>query len=271
MSILWNIRLIFVFTKKRHWSHSCTTSIQIQLPCLQWNATGPIPVPHQSRSSFRVYKETPLVLFLYHINPDPASVFLMKRQWSYSCTTSIQIQLPCLQWNATGPIPVPHQSRSSFRVFNETPLVPIIYHTKQARIFYPVFFRYIRILIELLRPSLAIVSFPSGFRTQPYLLYTNKIHLLGNIYRNILDYASSGVFGLWLSHHQGKKFKIHEYVYFLINECTSYSCIPSCTRYCRTRHGMASSSVILVHSEHLLMTVHTHTGLSRTIPCTVCP
>jgi hypothetical protein len=113
---------------KSHCCHLCTTSIQIQLSCLQWNATGPIPVPHKSRSSFRVYNGMPLVPFLYYINPDPASVFTMESHWSHSCITSIHIQLPCLQWNATGPIPVPHQSRFSFRVYNGTPLVPFLYH-----------------------------------------------------------------------------------------------------------------------------------------------
>lgn len=75
------------FTMKRHWPHSCTTSIQIQLPCLQRNATGTLPVPDQSRPSFRVCNETPLVPFLYHINPDPSSLFTKRRHWSLSYTT----------------------------------------------------------------------------------------------------------------------------------------------------------------------------------------
>ena len=192
-----------MFTKKRHWYPSYTRSDQIHLPRLQWNATGPILVPHLSRSSFHVYKETPLVPFLYQINPDSLSMFkkkrlwypsctrsiqtqlprlqwkatdpipvphqsrcifrvTKKRHWSHSCTKSIQMHLPCWQRNATGPIPVPHLSRSNFRVYKETPLVPITHHTKQARIFNPAFFRYIRILIELLRPSLPRV-FPVRF------------------------------------------------------------------------------------------------------------
>jgi len=159
---------------KSHWSHSCTTSIQIQFPCLQRNANITLPVPDQSRPSFRVYNETPLVPFLHHINPEQVPEFTMKHHWFHSCTTLIQSQLPCLQRNATGPIPVPHQSRCIFRADKETSLVPIIHHTKQARIFNPAFLRYIGILIELLRPSFPRVSFPSGFRPQTYLLHSNK-------------------------------------------------------------------------------------------------
>jgi len=66
----------------------------------------------------------------------------------------------------------------------------------------------------------------------------------------------------------GKKFKVHEYVHFFIKECNSYSRISSFKRNCGTRHGLASLSVVLVHSEHSLMKVLTHTGLSRTISCT---
>jgi len=37
----------------------------------------------------------------------------------------------------------------------------------------------------------------------------------------------------------GEKFKVHWYVNFFINECNSYSRIPSCTSYCGARHGLA--------------------------------
>jgi len=149
--------------------------------------------------------------------------------------------------------------KAHFRIYKETPLVPIIYHTKEARIFDPAFFRYISILTEHLRPGLPRVSFPSFYRRQPYLLHSNKLHLLGNIHYNVRLGFLRSVSALTEA-SSGKKFKAHGYVYFFINECNSYSCIPSCTRYCGTRHGLASSSVILVHSEHPLMKAHTHTG-----------
>jgi hypothetical protein len=148
----------------------------------------------------------------------------MKRHWSHSCITSIQIQLPCLQWNATGPTPVSHQSRSSFRVYKETPLVPIIDHTKQDSIFNPAFFKYILILIKRLRPSLPRVSFPSGFRTQPYLLHSNKLHLLSNIYRNVRLRFLQSVSAL-TEPSSGKKFKVnslksvtHTRVFLLVHD-----------------------------------------------------
>jgi hypothetical protein len=158
--------------------------------------------------------------------------------------------------------------KAHFHIYKETPLVPIIYHTKQARNFNPAFFRYIWTLIGHLRPGLPRVSFPSVYRTQPYLLHSNKLHLLGNIHRNVrLRFLRS--VSVLNEPSSWKTFKVHGYVYFFINECNSYSCIPSCTRYCGTRHGLANSWVILVHSEHPLITAHTHTGLSLTITCTV--
>ena len=78
----------------------------------------------------------------------------------------------CLQRNTTGPLHVPQQYKPSFHVYNETPLVPIIYHKKHARIFKPTFFRYILIFYDHLHPSFPIVSFPSGFRSQPLFPYS---------------------------------------------------------------------------------------------------
>jgi len=88
-----------------------------------------------------------------------------------------------------------------------------------THIFNPAFFRYISILIEHLSPSLSTVSFPSVFRTQPYLLNSNKIHLLGNIYRNDRLRFLRSVSTL-TEPSLGKKFKVHKCVCFSLTSVT---------------------------------------------------
>jgi hypothetical protein len=148
----------------------------------------------------------PLLPFLYHINADPASVFTMKRYRFLSYNT---------------------RNKPAFSILLSS----------------DIFYLYLNISIQVSQESLSRqVSALNLCIRIAYLLNSNKTHLLGNIYLNMLDYASSGVYRLWLSQNQGKNSR------YLSIERNSYSCIPSCTRHCGTRRGLTSSSVILSHS-----------------------